>query len=471
MFQVKDKGVLKMEKHHINALKEIVGEDNVLTSIEDLYCYSYDATPGHSHMPDAVVSPANTAETSKILKLANENHIPVYTRGSGTNLSAGCVPAKGGIVLLMTRLSKILEVDLENLVAIAEPGVIVADLNKEIASFGLIYPPDPGTVATATLGGTVAENAGGLRGLKYGVSKHYIMGLEVVLANGDIMNTGGKNVKDVSGYDMTKLFTGSEGTLCVITKVITKLVPAPEAKKAMMAIFRDLDHAGQAVSAIIAAKIIPATLEIMDNATIRTVEDYAKVGLPLDAEAVLLIEVDGNPIVVEQEADKVMEALKANHAALVQIAKDDTERDKLWAARRAALPALAKLRPTTYVEDATVPRNKVPDFLRQVSNISKKYNVTIGTFGHAGDGNMHPTIVCDIRMPEEMEPVYKAMDEMFKAAIALGGTLSGEHGIGLGKLQWMEEQHGTVTMNAMRSIKRALDPNLILNPGKLVGEC
>ncbi|AJQ27179.1 FAD-binding oxidoreductase [Pelosinus fermentans] len=460
-----------MEKHHINALKEIVGEENVLTSVEDLYCYSYDATPGHAHMPDAVVSPANTAETSKILKLANENHIPVYTRGSGTNLSAGCVPTKGGIVLLMTRLNKILEVDLENLVAVAEPGVIVADLNKEIASLGLIYPPDPGTVATATLGGTVAENAGGLRGLKYGVSKHYVMGLEVVLANGDIMNTGGKNVKDVSGYDMTKLFTGSEGTLCVITKIISKLVPAPEAKKAMMAIFKDLDNAGKAVSAIIAAKIIPATLEIMDNATIRTVEDYAKVGLPLDAEAVLLIEVDGNPIVVEKEAEKVMEALKANHADLVQIAKDDAERDKLWAARRAALPALAKLRPTTYVEDATVPRNKVPDFLREVSSIAKRHNVTIGTFGHAGDGNMHPTIVCDIRIPEEMERVYQAMDEMFKAAIALGGTLSGEHGIGLGKLPWMEQQHGLVTMNAMRSIKRALDPNLILNPGKLVGEC
>jgi glycolate oxidase len=460
-----------MQKHHIDALKAILGEEHVLTCTEDLYCYSYDATPGHSHMPEAVVSPANTAETSKILKLANENNIPVYTRGSGTNLSAGCVPTKGGIVLLMTRLNKILEVDLENLVAIAEPGVIVADLNKEIAKAGLIYPPDPGTVATATLGGTVAENAGGLRGLKYGVSKHYIMGLEVVLANGDIMATGGKNVKDVSGYDMTKLFTGSEGTLCVITKIITKLVPAPETKKAMMAIFKNLDNAGKAVSGIIAAKIIPATLEIMDNATILTVEDYAKVGLPLDAEAVLLIEVDGNPTVVEKEAAKVMEVLKANNADFVQIAKDDAERDKLWAARRAALPALAKLRPTTYVEDATVPRNKVPEFLRAVSSIAKKHNVTIGTFGHAGDGNMHPTIVCDIREPEEMKRVHKAMDEMFKTAIELGGTLSGEHGIGLGKLPWMEQQHGPIVMNAMKSIKRALDPNLILNPGKLVGEC
>ena len=460
-----------MEKKLLNSLCNIVGDGYVLTTPEDLHSYSYDATPGHAHMPDVVVMPADAAQTAQVLKLANENKIPVYTRGSGTNLSAGCVPTKGGIVLLMTRLNRILEIDLENLVAVAEPGVIVADLNKAVAAHGLIYPPDPGTVNTATLGGTIAENAGGLRGLKYGVSKHYVMGLDVVLASGEQMTTGGKNVKDVSGYDMTKLFTGAEGTLGVITQATVKLVPAPEAKKSMMAIFKNLDNAGKAVSGIIAAKIIPATLEIMDNATIRTVEDYAKVGLPLDAEAVLLIEVDGNPTVVEKEAAKVMEVLKANQADAVQIAKDDAERDKLWAARRAALPALAKLRPTTYVEDATVPRNQVPAFLRAVSQISAKHNVTIGTFGHAGDGNMHPTIVCDIRDAVEMKRVQAAMDEMFRTAIELGGTLSGEHGIGLGKLPWMQDQHGPVAMNAMKSIKRALDPNLILNPGKLIGEC
>jgi len=378
---------------------------------------------------------------------------------------------KGGIVMVMTRLNKIIELDPANLIAVCEPGVIVGDLNTEAAKFGLIYPPDPGTVKTATLGGTVSENAGGLRGLKYGVTKHYVMGMEVVLANGEVMNCGGKNVKDVSGYDMTKLFTGAEGTLGVITKVIVKLVPAPEAKKSMMAIFKNLDDAGNTVAGIIAANIIPATLEIMDNATIRTVEDYAKVGLPLDMEAVLLIEVDGNPTVVEQEAEKVLKVLKENNAATVQVAKTAAEVDKLWAARRAALPALNKLRTTTYCEDATVPRSMVPKFLRAVQDIAKRNNVQIGTFGHAGDGNMHPTIVCDIRDKEEMARVYTAMDEMFKAAVDLGGTLSGEHGIGLGKLEWMEYQHGPVGMNAMKAIKRALDPNLILNPGKLVGEC
>lgn len=460
-----------MESQIINAFKKIVGDQYVLTGKEDLLCYSYDATPGYSHMPDVVISPGTTEEVSKVLALANSEKIPVYPRGSGTNLSAGTVPMKGGIVLLMTRFQKIIEIDAANLVAVAEPGVIVSTLNKAVEEFGLIYPPDPGTVATATLGGTVSENAGGLRGLKYGVSKHYVMGLEVVLADGSIMQCGGKNVKDVAGYDMTKLFTGSEGTLGVITKIIVKLVPAPEARKAMMAIFSNLDYAGNAISAIIANKVIPATLEIMDNATIRTVEDYAHVGLPINAEAVLLIEVDGIPEVVEKEAAKVIEVLKANKADDIQVAKDAAQRDKIWAARRAALPALAKLRPTTFVEDATVPRSKVPDMIRAVNAAAAKHKVTIGTFGHAGDGNMHPTIVCDLRDKEEMERVYKAMDDIFGAAIALGGTLSGEHGIGLGKLPYMEDQFGAVGMKTMKTIKKALDPNCILNPGKLVGEC
>ncbi len=460
-----------MQNQLIEAFKELVGAEHVLTNKEDLLCYSYDATPGFSHLPDVVIVPGTTEEVAKVLALANSEKIPVYPRGSGTNLSAGTVPMKGGIVLLMTRFDKIIEIDAANLVATAEPGVIVATLNAAVGEFGLIYPPDPGTVATATLGGTVSENAGGLRGLKYGVSKHYIMGLEVVLADGRIIQTGGKNVKDVAGYDLTKLFTGSEGTLGVITKVTVKLMPAPEASKAMLAIFSDLDNAGKAISAIIANKIIPATLEIMDNATIRAVEDYAKVGLPVDAEAVLLIEVDGIPAVVEKEAAKVVEVLQTNGATAIQTAKDAAERDKLWAARRAALPALAKLRPTTFVEDATVPRSKVPDMIRAVNQAAAKHNVTIGTFGHAGDGNLHPTIVCDIRDAAEMERVNAAIDEIFAAAISLGGTLSGEHGIGLGKLKYMENQFGAASLSAMRAVKKALDPNCILNPGKLVGEC
>ena len=459
-----------MESSLITALQTIVGTANVMTSPEDLFCYSYDATPGFSHMPEAVVVPANTAEVSKVLALANEHRIPVYPRGAGTNLSAGTVPTKGGIVLLMTKMNQILEIDPTNLTATAQPGVVVVELNKAVEAYGLLYPPDPGTLTTATMGGTVAENSGGLRGLKYGVSKHYIIGLEVVLADGRILNTGGKNVKDVAGYDLTKLFTGSEGTLGVVTKIMVKLVPAPEARKSMLATFDNLDNAGQAIKNIIINKTIPATLEIMDNATIRTVEDYAHVGLPVEAEAVLLIEVDGIPEVVEKEAASVVQVLTEANAVEIKVAKDAAERDRIWTARRAALPALAKLRPTTFVEDATVPRDRVPDMIRAINAIAQKYNVTIGTFGHAGDGNMHPTIVCDIRNAEEMERVYKAMDEIFAAAIGMGGTLSGEHGIGLGKLKYMKDQFGEVGMQTMQAIKKALDPNNILNPGKLIGE-
>lgn len=454
----------------IEELKKIVGEEYVLTKPEDLYAYSYDATPGHSYMPSAVVIPGTAKEVSEILKFANTNKIPVYTRGSGTNLSAGTAPLKGGIVLLMLRFNKIIDVDLENLIAEVEVGVVVQDINDHVAQFGLIYPPDPGTVKTASLGGTISENAGGLRGLKYGITKNYVQGLEVVLTNGEIIHTGGKNVKDVSGYDMTKLFTGAEGTLGVITKAYLKLVPKPEADKSMIATFKTLEDAGNAVAGIIAAKIIPATLEILDNKTIRVVEDFMHVGLPVDAAAILLCTVDGNPIVVEDEAKRLQKVLADNNGE-VQLAKSPEHKEQLWTARRMALPCLAKLRPTTYVEDATVPRSKIPAFLTKVEEISKKHNVTIGTFGHAGDGNMHPTIVCDLRDDEEMKRVFAAMDEMFRGAVELGGTLSGEHGIGLGKLPWMEYQHGKAGMEAMKAVKRALDPNLILNPGKLLGEC
>ena len=304
----------------IEELKKIVGEEYVLTKPEDLYAYSYDATPGHSYMPDAVVIPGTAKEVSEILKYANTHKIPVYTRGSGTNLSAGTAPLKGGIVLLMLRFNKIIDVDLENLIAEVEVGVVVQDINDHVGQFGLMYPPDPGTVKTASLGGTISENAGGLRGLKYGITKNYVQGLEVVLTNGEIIHTGGKNVKDVSGYDMTKLFTGAEGTLGVITKAYLKLIPKPEADKSMIATFKTLEDAGNAVAGIIAAKIIPATLEILDNKTIRVVEDFMHVGLPVDAAAILLCTVDGNPIVVEDEAKRLQEVLAANNGE-VQLAR------------------------------------------------------------------------------------------------------------------------------------------------------
>ncbi len=459
-----------MDRGLIDALRQAVGAEHVLTGREDLLRYAGDATPGLSRLPAAVVVPASAAEVAKVLALANEANVPVYPRGGVTGPGAGAVPPQDGIVLLTARMNRIVEIDAANLVAVAEPGVAVGDLNKAVEEFGLIYPPDPGTVATATLGGTAAENAGGLRGLKYGVSKHYVLGLEVVLADGRILHTGGKTVKDVAGYDLTKLFTGAAGTLGVITQATVKLVPAPEARQTMLAAFAGPEDAGRAIAAIIAARVIPATLEIMDGATVRAVEEYARTGLPADAAAVLLIEVDGIAEAVAKEAAKVIEALTAANAAAIRTATDAAEREKLWAARRAVLPALAGLRPAMFVADAMVPRGKVPAMIGAVKAIAARNGVTIGTFGHAGDGNLHPTVVYDSSDAAEMERVHKAMDEIAAAARELGGALSGERGGG-GQLKYREDQLGPAALGAMRAIKKALDPNCILNPGKLVGEC
>ncbi|HUK99966.1 MAG TPA: FAD-linked oxidase C-terminal domain-containing protein, partial [Nitrospirota bacterium] len=337
-----------------------------------------------------------------------------------------------------------------------------------VAKYGLIYPPDPGTVATATMGGSVAENSGGLRGLKYGVTKHYVMGMEVVLANGNKVRFGGKTVKNVTAYDFSNLFVGSEGTLGIITEITSKLMPAPKYRRAMMATFKKVEDAGNTVAGIIAAQVIPATLEIMDNKTIRTVEDYAKVGLSNDAAAMLLIEVDGMAeSVVMQEAAAVQQVVKNNNGDL-QIATSDAERDNLWSARRAALPALAQLGNCVIIEDATVPRSKITNMLVACADIGRKNNVTIGTFGHAGDGNLHPTILADKNDKVEMARVHKAVDEIFAAALSFGGTISGEHGIGIAKMKYLGDEIGENGLNLMKSIKETLDPYCILNPGKMI---
>jgi glycolate oxidase len=365
-------------------------------------------------------------------------------------------------------MNKILEIDTDNLTATVQPGVVVATLNAEVAKYGLLYPPDPGSMAVATIGGTVAENSGGLRGLKYGVTKHYVMGMELVLPTGEVFRFGGKTVKNVTAYDFTGLFVGSEGTLGIVTEVILKLIPAPKYRKSMIAFFDTLEDAGQTVTDIIRAHVIPATLEIMDNVTIRTVENFAKVGLPTDAAALLLIEVDGNgKDGVEEEAQKVLEVIQKNKGR-PKIAETDQERDSLWAARRAALPALAQVKPATVLEDATVPRTKIVDMLKAVQEIAKKYNLTIGTFGHAGDGNLHPTFMVDPMDKDEMTRLDKAIDEIFDVALKLGGTLSGEHGIGIAKKKYLKNELGSSGIEVMKRLKKALDPENILNPGKLV---
>ncbi|MHB8075569.1 FAD-binding protein [Desulfosporosinus fructosivorans] len=453
----------------LEELVQVLGRENVLTEQEDLLTYAYDATAAMKHhKPDVVVAPLSTEQVADVVKIAMRYHVPIYPRGSGTNLSGGTIPVEGGIVLSMLNLNKILEVDQDNLTATVQPGVIIQALNDEAAKHGLLYPPDPGTVTTATMGGSVSECSGGLRGLKYGVTKHYIMGLQLVLANGEVIRWGGKTVKNVTGYDLVALFTGAEGTLGIITEIIVKLIPAPEARKSILAIFDDVDKAGRAIASIIRNKVIPATLEIMDNVTIQTVEEFVHAGLPLDAVAVLLCEVDGYKEVVQREAILVERILKEEGAVQVKIAKDDKERDLLWLARRSALPSLAKKRPTTVLEDATVPRSKIPDMLKAIRRIATKHNLQIATFGHAGDGNLHPTILTDERDTEEMKRVHLAVDEIFQVAISLGGTLSGEHGIGIAKMKFLDWEFGEAGVAALRHIKEALDPNYILNPGKIV---
>lgn len=448
----------------------IVGQENYDDSKVGRLSYSYDSTPNKQAMPDAVICPRNTKEVSEIVKICNEHSIPIYARGTGTNLCGGCTPTQGGIVMLFKHMNKIVDFDLENLTITVEPGVITMDIIKTVEAKGLFYPPDPGTVKVSTIVGNIAENAGGLRGLKYGVTRDYVIGLEVVLANGDIIRTGGKLAKDVAGYDFTRLMVGSEGTLGIITEAILKLVPKPETKKTALALYQDVEAAAKTVSKIIAAKIIPTTLEFLDKATLEVVEDYVKIGLPTDVEAVLLIEQDGPAEVVARDMEKIAEICKSENATSVQVAKDNEEADKLATARRTALSALARLKPTTILEDATVPRSEVANLVKAINEIAKKYNVKICTFGHAGDGNLHPTCPTDARDKEEMHRVEKAFAEIFEAAVSLGGTISGEHGIGTEKAPYLELKVGKSGLLAMKAVKDALDPNNILNPGKIFME-
>ncbi len=448
-------------------LREIVGAENVLTSPEDLIAYSFDGTAAMQQLPGAVVFATTTEQVAQILKHANRTKTPVVTRGSGTGLSGGSLPIPGCIVLCTVKMNRILELDRANLTILVEPGVTTLAVSDAATAAGLFYPPDPGSMKISTIGGNVAENSGGLRGLKYGITRNYVMGLEVVLPDGEILWTGNKCVKDVAGYSLRDLFIGSEGTLGVITKVLLRLIPKPAAKKTMVATFAQMDAAAQCVSDIIAAQIIPCTLEFLDRTTIRCVEDFAKVGLPLDCEALLMMETDGHPAAVAEEAAKMEECARKNGAMEVRVAKDEAEANKLATARRSAFSALARLAPTTILEDATVPRSELAKMIRFVAAVAKKYNLRVGTFGHMGDGNLHPTFLTDERNKEEMHRVEEAFKEIFDEAIRLGGTITGEHGIGMAKKSFLPKFAGDAQMRVMRELRRALDPNGILNPGKM----
>lgn len=451
----------------LSRLESIVGKELFFTSQEDKIAYSYDGTPLLSFSPQAILKPITTEQISAIVKLANAERFAIVPRGSGTGLSGGSIPVENSVVLDMSGWNSILEIDQENLTAWVEPGVITSHVHQEVEKLGLFYPPDPGSMTICTIGGNVAENSGGLRGLKYGVTKNYIMGLEVVLPSGDVIRCGGKTMKDVAGYNLKDLFIGSEGTLGIFTKILLKLIPKPQASKTMLAFFNSPIDAGKTVSAIIAQKIIPATVEFLDNVTIRCVEDFAKIGLPTDIASLLLLEVDGHPSAVEDEAQKVVRCCKENNALEVKIAESQDEALKLKTARRAAFTALARSKPTTILEDVTVPRSEIATMLQIIEKISQKYNILIGTFGHAGDGNLHPTCLTDERNKEEIARAEKAYAEIFEEAVKLGGTITGEHGTGLAKRKFLHLVSGYTAIDTMRAIKKALDPNNVLNPGKV----
>lgn len=450
----------------VKQLRAIVGRKYVLDSQEDLLCYSFDGTFAE-FMPDLVVEPGSTEEVSAILQLANEHEIPIIARGMGSGLAAGTVPFGGGIVLPLNRMDAILEIDPLNMTATVEAGVITFDLQNAVERHNLFYPPDPSSIKHSTIGGNIACNAGGPRCLKYGVTGNYVMGVTAVLADGRIIKSGGKTIKNVTGYNFAQLFTGSEGTLGIITEAILKLVSKPHYVRTAVAAFDRLDDASRTVNAVLSAGIVPATMELMDETAIVCIEEAMHLGLPVDKEAILIIEADGfDQGGVQHEIEAIARICQETGASSVQVAKNEAERADLWRARRSVGPSLARRAPNKLGEDISVPRSQIPEAVRRIKEISRRLELPIVVFGHAGDGNLHPNILFDRRDPEQWERVQSAVAAIFATAVDLGGTLSGEHGVGTLKLPYLESDVGRISIEVQQLIKRALDPKGILNPGK-----
>lgn len=458
-----------MDKKTKRALMDIVGEENFTDKLIDLISYSKDASE-HRHRPDAAVWATTTEQVSAVLKLANEERFPVIARGAGTSLAGLTVPEKGGVVLDLGRMNKIIEINIKDRLAIVQPGVVYATLERALTPDGFFFPPDPASGKVCTLGGNVATNAGGIKGAKYGTTKDYVLALEVVVPDGRILRTGSKCMKTSSGYDLTKLFVGSEGTLGVITEITLKINPKPPLTSTAMATFQDLEDAGRAVSEIMHSGILPSALEVVDQQTLVAINQNTDLDLP-EVEAILVAETDGyTREETEFQLDKIIDIFKQNNAASIKQADTKEEVEALWTARKAAYPVMAQIDNNLYVEDLSVPMSKVPDMLKVISDIAKKYDLKIPTVGHAGDGNLHPCISIDGTNPDEVERMHQASAELFEKVIDFGGTLTGEHGIGLAKASFMHMEHDEVAMDVMRSVKRLFDPNNILNPGKMALE-
>ncbi len=448
-------------------LRAIVGTEHVRSTPSDVAPYARDATPLFSAPPDAVVFPASTGQVSAVLQLATQHRVPVVPRGAGSNLCAGTVPLQGGIMLVLTRMNEIFEISKDELLVRDQPGATTSTVSDAAAAQGLLFAPDPGSRTVSTVGGNVATCAGGLRGLKYGVTRNYVLGLEVVLPTGEVIRTGGRLWKDVAGYDLTRLLTGSEGTLGVITEVTLALLPMPNTARTGVAYFSSLSDAGRAVTAVLGAGVVPATLEFLDGTCISAVEDYAKLGLRTDAGALLLFGDDGEADAVERNLARMGELCTEQGALDVTVAREVAESEALLTARRCSLPALSRLNTLTVLEDVTVPRPRLPEMVDRINAVAERHDLLIGTFGHAGDGNLHPTAVLDARDDDAVERTHSAFGEIFSAAIELDGTITGEHGVGAAKLPYLRDRLGDDQMALLRRIKTAFDPAGILNPGKV----
>ena len=458
-----------MDENIKQALIDIVSEDNYTETLIDMVSFSYDASE-HSHRPACGVWPSTAQQVAEVLKIANREQIPVIPRGTGTGLSGMAVPVRGGIVLDLNRMNKILKISIEDRLAIVQPGVVYADLENALIPYGFFFPPDPASGKVSTLGGNVSTNAGGLKGAKYGTTRDYVLGLEVVLPDGRIMHTGSKAMKSVSGYDLTRLFVGSEGTLGVVTEIILKINPRPTAASTALATFDNLEDAGRALNQTMHSGIIPSALEILGRHTLVAINQNTDLNLP-EVDAMILTETDGyTQVETDYQMQKVMEVFRKNNAGEIREAGTEKEVEALWQARKSAYAVLARIKTHFVLEDVTVPMTRITELLKGIEAISKKYDIQIATYGHAGDGNLHPQILYDGYDPEQLKGMEAATDDLFKLAIALEGTLTGEHGIGISKASYMTLEHDAVAMDVMRSLKKLFDPNNILNPGKMALE-
>lgn len=450
----------------VNRLKEIVGERNVVTDETGLFSYSYDGTL-LSAKALGVVLPQTTEQVVELVKYMNEQNIKLVPRGAGTNESGGTIPTDNCVVVNFARMNKILEIDTENFVAVVEPGVINFDLQVELGKSNFYFPPDPSSYKASTLGGNLAECSGGPKCFKYGVTRDYILGIEVVLPNGKVINMGGRNFKSEPGYDLTRIFNGSEGILGFVTKITVRIIPKPATVRTMLAIFNKVEDASQTVADIVAAGIVPTTLEMMDNLIINTTEDFVSAGLPRDAGAVLIIEVDGYPEDMDEQVATIGDIAKKDNAREFRVAQTAAEVDQIWVSRRVAFGSVARVRPSYGVNDITVPRSNFPKSIEGILKVAKDFDVVIGVVAHAGDGNLHPLILFDQRIKEEVEKVHAAEKELCRMALSLGGTISGEHGIGIVKKKYLNEEFSPVAMESFRKIKRTFDPQNRFNPGKI----